>query len=224
MGKIGCQRNYSPRKQKSTVPSKKTKKCRFNVSPEARTSEILFKPTEEQNHRLTRGLSPVYHRFITGLSAGQEALFVPGCRPVERRLFVSVNPFHARHVREFAHGSRALSKKPLICREVDRSPRHDLPELSRIRSQASHRPGARHLLPHVGTHALHWRKPLAATERTTCGRVMIAEHLRLRYTLFDNWKILATAVRSRGGDIALEWLCKCDYEKLDHMQEALMDF
>ena len=27
-------------------------------------------------------------------------LFVPGCRPVYRRLFVSVNPFHARHVRE----------------------------------------------------------------------------------------------------------------------------
>ena len=40
----------------------KTKKCRFNVSPEARTSEILCKPTEEQNHRLTRGLSPVYQR------------------------------------------------------------------------------------------------------------------------------------------------------------------
>ena len=55
-GKIGCQRNYSPRKQKSTVLSQKTKKCRFNVSPEARTSEILCKPTGEQNHRLTRGL------------------------------------------------------------------------------------------------------------------------------------------------------------------------
>ena len=95
-GKIGCQQNYSPRKQKSTVPSKASKKRRFNVSPEARTSEILCKPTEEQNQRLTRGL----YRFISGLSAGREALFVPGCRPVERRLFVSVNPFHARHVRE----------------------------------------------------------------------------------------------------------------------------
>ena len=62
-GKIGCQQNYSPRKQKSTVPSKASKKRRFNVSPEARTSEILCKPTEEQNQRLT---IPVYQRFISG--------------------------------------------------------------------------------------------------------------------------------------------------------------
>ena len=27
-------------------------------------------------------------------------LCVPGCRPVERRLFVSINPFHAKHVWE----------------------------------------------------------------------------------------------------------------------------
>ena len=33
---------------------------RFNVFPQARTSETPFKPTEEQNHLLTRGLSPVY--------------------------------------------------------------------------------------------------------------------------------------------------------------------
>ena len=33
----------------------KKKKCRFNDSPEAQTREILCKPTEEQNHRLTRG-------------------------------------------------------------------------------------------------------------------------------------------------------------------------
>ena len=48
-GKIKCQQNYSPKKQNSTVPSKASKKRRFNVSPEARTSEILCKPTEEQN-------------------------------------------------------------------------------------------------------------------------------------------------------------------------------
>ena len=39
-------------------------------------------------------------RLTTGLSPGREARFVPGCRPVERRLFVSVNPSHARHVWE----------------------------------------------------------------------------------------------------------------------------
>ena len=61
-GKIGCQQNYSLRKQKSTVPCKPSKKRRFNVSPQARTSETLCKPTEEQNQRLTNGLSAVYHR------------------------------------------------------------------------------------------------------------------------------------------------------------------
>ena len=65
-GKIGCQQNYSPRKQKSTVPSKASKKRHFNVSPEARTGEILCKPTEEQNQRLTSGLSAVYQQFISG--------------------------------------------------------------------------------------------------------------------------------------------------------------
>ena len=40
---------------------------RFNVFPEARTSEILCKPTKDQNHRLTRGLSAVYQRFISGV-------------------------------------------------------------------------------------------------------------------------------------------------------------
>ena len=35
-----------------------------------------------------------------GLSPGREALCVPGCWPVDRRLLVSVNPFHARHCRE----------------------------------------------------------------------------------------------------------------------------
>ena len=48
---------------KSIVPSKASKTRRLNVSPEARTSEILCKPMEEQNHRLT----PVHNiiRFIT---------------------------------------------------------------------------------------------------------------------------------------------------------------
>ena len=47
--------------------------------------------------------------MTTGLSPGQEALFVPGCRPVERRLFVYVNPFHARYVREPADYLRFIT-------------------------------------------------------------------------------------------------------------------
>ena len=46
----------------------------------------------EQNPRLTRDLS-----------VGRKALFVPGCWPVNRRVFVSVTPFHARHIREYSH-------------------------------------------------------------------------------------------------------------------------
>ena len=60
--KIRYQQNYSPRKQTFTVPSKASKKRRFKVFPKARTSEIQFQTTEEQNQRLTSGLSAVYQR------------------------------------------------------------------------------------------------------------------------------------------------------------------
>ena len=40
-GKIVCQQNYSSRRRKSTVPTKASKRRRFNDSPEARTSEFL---------------------------------------------------------------------------------------------------------------------------------------------------------------------------------------
>ena len=65
-GRTVCQQNCSPRGQYFFVPSKASKTRRLNVSPEARTSEILCKPMEEQNPRLTTGSSPVYQRFITG--------------------------------------------------------------------------------------------------------------------------------------------------------------
>ena len=38
----------------------------LNILVQARTKEFLFKLAEEQNPRLTTGLSPVYQRFITG--------------------------------------------------------------------------------------------------------------------------------------------------------------
>ena len=67
-GRTACQQNCSPRRQASFAPSKASKTRRLHDSPEARTSEILCKPMEDQNPRLT-----------TGSSAGREALFVPGC-------------------------------------------------------------------------------------------------------------------------------------------------
>ena len=53
--RTGCQQNCSPRRQASLVLSKASKTRRLNDSPKARTSEILCKPVEEQNPRLTRG-------------------------------------------------------------------------------------------------------------------------------------------------------------------------
>ena len=65
--RLGANRIIRPGNKKSTVPSKASKKRRVNVSPEARTSEILCKPKEERfGLCMTRGLSPVYQRFISG--------------------------------------------------------------------------------------------------------------------------------------------------------------
>ena len=52
-------------KQASLVPSKESKKCRLNISPEERTKENCCKEIEEQNPQLTRSSLPVYQRFIT---------------------------------------------------------------------------------------------------------------------------------------------------------------
>ena len=47
--RTGCQQTISPRRQASCVPSKASKTRRLNVSPEARTSEILCKPNAGGN-------------------------------------------------------------------------------------------------------------------------------------------------------------------------------
>ena len=65
-GRTGCQQNISPRRRPSLVPSKASNSRRLNGFPEARTSEIKCKPNAGTKSpidpRLTRGLSPVYHR------------------------------------------------------------------------------------------------------------------------------------------------------------------
>ena len=61
-GKIVCQQNYLPSKQTCCVLSKASKKHRISDSPEARTSEIICKPTKEHSNRFIRGLSAVYRR------------------------------------------------------------------------------------------------------------------------------------------------------------------
>ena len=91
-GKIGCQQNYSPRGKKFTI-----------FEEIAETSPLrLSRSTNKRNSMLTDGgtKSAVDQRFISGLSPGRKARFVPGCRKVGRRFYASVNPSHARHVRE----------------------------------------------------------------------------------------------------------------------------
>ena len=95
-GRTGYQQNCSPRRQTSLAPSKMSKKRLLSVSPEVRTSETLCKPMEEQSSRLTTGSFPVYSRFIRRTrSALSSWLLTSG-----PTIFVPVNPFHARHVRE----------------------------------------------------------------------------------------------------------------------------
>ena len=69
----------------------------LNVFSQARTNEILCKPQEEGGTK-----RPVDPRLVSGLSPGRRPLFVPGCRPVCRRLVVFVNPHHIKHIREYA--------------------------------------------------------------------------------------------------------------------------
>ena len=52
---------------------------------------------EERNPLLTTGLSPVYQRFISRARSA----FCSWLPNNEKTLFVSVNPYHAGHVREF---------------------------------------------------------------------------------------------------------------------------
>ena len=84
---MGRRQNSSPRRQASLVSPKASKRRRLNVFPEARTSKIPCRPNAGTK-------SAVDKRIVSGLSPG-------GCRPVDRRLFVPVNPFHASHIRKF---------------------------------------------------------------------------------------------------------------------------
>ena len=101
----GCQQNGSPRRQASHVPSKASKTRRLNVSPEARTSEFLCKPMEEQkpaqDRRFIRGSSAVWQRDE------KRSLFLAADQWTDA-FFVSVNPFHAKHVRKRATTKRIL--------------------------------------------------------------------------------------------------------------------
>ena len=98
---IRCQQNYSPRKQKSAIPSKPSKKLRFNLSSEARISEILFKPTEEKNQRLTTGLLAVYHRGRSALCS-----WLPNSRTTP---FCLCKPFSCKGCPGIGSGNKSSS-------------------------------------------------------------------------------------------------------------------
>ena len=106
LGRTGRRQNSSPRRQASLVPSKASKTRLLNVSSEARTSEILCKPMEEQSPRLTTGSQPVHPRFITGTRSALRS-WMPTSRPMPFCLckpFSSQgcpgNPSHPQDVRD----------------------------------------------------------------------------------------------------------------------------
>ena len=94
----GAGQNGTPTEQFA----QKTSVARTLQGIEYTSSERFSRSTNKRNPMLTDGGTQraVDERLISGLSAGQEALFVPGCWPVDRHIFVFVNLFHARHVRE----------------------------------------------------------------------------------------------------------------------------
>ena len=97
LGKAGRRRIGPPRRQLSFAPARASCKPVLNDFLEARTSGIIRKPMEEQNPRLT-----------SAPWAGREALLVPGCSLVDRRLFVPANPSHPKDVRELTKASGCI--------------------------------------------------------------------------------------------------------------------
>ena len=92
LGRTGRRQNSSPSNQASLAPVKAPKTSRPNASPEKRNSEILCKPMEEHNNRLTRGLRLVDVRFITGTRSSLRSwLLTSGpkttcfCKPFSRK-------------------------------------------------------------------------------------------------------------------------------------------
>ena len=110
-GKIGCQQNYSPRKQKSTVHSKAPKTYRLNISSEARTVvcrgvsvRAHFVSVEEQTaHPLWVTKPPVdwfgEYESIPGSGLVRDffrSLFQPSVRPRTASDFWSSNGGNSR--------------------------------------------------------------------------------------------------------------------------------
>ena len=77
----------SPKRRASLLPPKASRTPVLNIFTQARTHEMLCKPTQKQNFR-----------FTTDSFAGRRPLFVPCCKPMCRRLLVSVNAVDVRHL------------------------------------------------------------------------------------------------------------------------------
>ena len=88
--RLGANINISSGNKKSTVLSKASDTRRFNVSPEVRRSEKLFKSIKKQNQRLICGLSHIYHLFIRETISALCSWLPASCK-----IFL-----HKKHVRE----------------------------------------------------------------------------------------------------------------------------
>ena len=81
-------------RQPYRLPSWASKTTVLNLSSEARTNNIPRYATHREIKR------PVDGRYTNALLVWSRTLFVPGCWPVDRRLFAFVNPFHARRFQD----------------------------------------------------------------------------------------------------------------------------
>ena len=115
-GRTGRRQNSSPRRQASLVPSKASKTRLLNVSPEARTSEILCKPNGGTKSAVDNA---VYPRFITGTrSALRSWLPTSGptpfclCKPFSSQgcpgKFFSGQNVHSQYILRSAYDSKAF--------------------------------------------------------------------------------------------------------------------
>ena len=95
LGKVG--QDWVP----TELSAQETKGFRSLQGIEETCLQPTSRSTNKQNPMSTEGVtkSAVDHCFISGLSPGHKARLVIGCQTMEQHLFVSFNPFHARHVR-----------------------------------------------------------------------------------------------------------------------------
>ena len=98
---MGWRRVDAPRTAAGRGAQENTDHLAPQGTEDSRPGRVIGDTNKGNPHKPDRGTQRVVDdRFASGQSAGREAFFAPGSWLVDRRLFVFVNPAHARYVRE----------------------------------------------------------------------------------------------------------------------------